>query len=122
MDKPLDVKVLLRTFYPLLILIAAIEVLLWVHWNSLVYMANMWDNDKYSHGYLVPLFAIGLMWWYRKDEHTPIVKPMAIAGGVLVGVGLLLCGLPLIAWDMTLPLVNALGNTVLEAIGVGLAV
>jgi exosortase len=122
MDKPLDVKELLRTFYPLFILIAAIQVLLWVHWNSLVYMANMWDNDKYSHGYLVPLFAIGLMWWYRKDEHTPIVKPLAIAGGVLVGVGLLLCGLPLIAWDMILPLVNALGNTVLEAIGVGLAV
>ncbi len=122
MEKPLDVKELLRTFYPLLILIAAVEVLLWVHWNSLVYMANMWDNDKYSHGYLVPLFAIGLMWWYRKDEPTQIVKPMAIVGGVLVGIGLLFCGLPLIAWDMILPVVNALGNTVLEAIGVGCAV
>ena len=122
MDKSLDVKDLLRTFYPLLILIAAVQVLLWVHWNSLVYMANMWDNDKYSHGYLVPLFAIGLMWWYRKDDTTPVVKPMAIAGGILVGVGLLLCALPLIAWDMILPLVNALGNTVLEGIGVGLAV
>jgi exosortase len=122
MDKPLDVKDLLRSFYPVLILVAAVEVLLWVHWNSLVYMANMWDNDKYSHGYLVPLFAIGLMWWYRKDETTEIVKPVAIAGGVLVGFGLLLCGLPLVAWDLVLPLINALGNTVLEAIGVGCAV
>jgi exosortase len=122
MEKPLDVKDLLRSFYPVLILVAAVEVLLWVHWNSLVYMANMWDNDKYSHGYLVPLFAIGLMWWYRKNETTEIVKPVAIAGGVLVGFGLLLCGLPLIAWDMILPLTSALGNTVLEAIGVGCAV
>ena len=122
MDKPLDVKDLLRSFYPVLILVAAVEVLLWVHWNSLVYMANMWDNDKYSHGYLVPLFAIGLMWWYRKDETTEIVKPVAIAGGILVGFGLLLCGLPLVAWDLVLPLINALGNTVLEAIGVGCAV
>ena len=43
----------------------------------------------------------------------------AVAGGILAGFGLLLCGLPLIAWDIAVPLINALGNTVLEAIGVG---
>src|SRR5690348_1154934 len=80
-----DWKQILRMFYPVLVLVAGIEVLLWAHWNSLVFTAIGWENPKYSHGYLVPIFAAVLMWLWR-DESQEIVKPVAKAGGVLLGI------------------------------------
>jgi exosortase len=121
MGKSINVKEILRTFYPLLVLIAAIEVLLWAHWNSLVFTAIGWDNPKYSHGYLVPMFAAVLL-WLRRDERQEIVRPVAMAGGVLLGVGLLLCVLPFVAEDFAMWLGNAFGKTVPEAIGVSCGV
>ena len=78
MDKSPSVKECVRMFYPVVVLVAAIDVLLWAHWNSLTLTALSWDNDKYSHGYLVPMFAAVLM-WLRRDESAEIIKPVAIA-------------------------------------------
>jgi len=108
-------------FYPVLVLVAGIQVLLWAHWNSLVFTAIGWDNPKYSHGYLVPMFAAVLMWLWR-DESQPIVKPVAIAGAVLLGIGLVLCAVPFVADNVEMSLGNAIGKSVPEAIGVGLGV
>jgi exosortase len=37
--------------------------LLWAYWPVLVAVAARWANDpKYSHGYLVPVFALWLLW------------------------------------------------------------
>jgi exosortase len=116
-----DWKQILRMLYPVLVLVAGIEVLLWAHWNSLVFTAIGWENPKYSHGYLVPIFAAVLMWIWR-DESKEIVKPVATAGGVLLGIGLLLCVLPFVAEDLAMVLGNAVGKSVPEAIGVGCAI
>ena len=36
--------------------------LAWAHWPALRQMADRWSHDpRYSHGYLVPLFAVALM-------------------------------------------------------------
>jgi exosortase len=121
MEKSLGLSELLRRFYPVLVLVAALEVLLWAHWNSLAFTALEWDNPKYSHGYLVPMFAAVLLWLWR-DERQEIVKPVAMAGGVLLGIGLLLCVLPFLAEDFTMWLGNAVGKTVPEAIGVACGV
>ncbi len=41
--------------------------LLWATWPALVGMAQRWSNDaRYSHGFLVPLFSLALL-WLRRD-------------------------------------------------------
>lgn len=47
--------------------VATVAVLLavvaWVYWPILVALVARWENDsRYSHGYLVPLFALALLW------------------------------------------------------------
>lgn len=120
MDKSVGLKDALKSFYPLLILIAAIELLIWAHWNSLIDTASLWDNPKYSHAYLVPLFA-GVLLFLRRDESVPLIKSLATLGGSLLGVGLLLCVLPFVLPDsvVTLP---ARTTELIEAIGVALSV
>jgi exosortase len=40
--------------------------LLWAFWPSLVTMAQVWFHDsQYSHGLLVPLYAVALLWLRR---------------------------------------------------------
>src|SRR5947209_4868502 len=42
--------------------------LLWAFWTTLTEIANRWSQDpQYSHGYLVPVFAAGLL-WFRRDR------------------------------------------------------
>jgi len=42
--------------------------LLWAYWPALTAMAGRWTHDpKYSHGYLVPAFALFLL-WFRRDR------------------------------------------------------
>jgi exosortase len=39
---------------------------LWVYWPTLATMAKRWSQDpEYSHGYLVPVFALFLLWHNR---------------------------------------------------------
>ncbi len=43
-------------------------VVLWAYWPALATMARKWARDpQYSHGYLVPLFALALL-WSRRDR------------------------------------------------------
>ena len=40
----------------------------WAVWPRLVEMSQVWaENPTYSHGYLVPLFSVGLLWWNRRQ-------------------------------------------------------
>ncbi len=119
MDKSVGLKDALKLFYPLLILIAAIELLIWVHWNSLLETASYWDNPKYSYSYLVPLFA-GVLLYLRRDETVPVIKSLATLGGTLLGIGLLLCALPFVLPD-SIQTMGFLSSSLFEAIGVGLS-
>jgi exosortase len=41
---------------------------LWVYWPAFEVMAHQWSrNPQYSHGFLVPLFALALL-WLRRDQ------------------------------------------------------
>lgn len=64
--------------------------LLWAFWPSLRQMAHKWLNDpQYSHGYLVPLFSLYLL-WSRRDilEGSRLrpswwgLLPLALAAGL----------------------------------------
>lgn len=68
--------------------------LIWAYWPVLGEMARRWSDDsRYSHGYLVPLFAIYLLWLRRELAPTPPPRPQW--GGlllVLLGTALHLAG------------------------------
>jgi exosortase len=49
-------------------LAVAAVALLWAYWPTLGEMAQRWGHDpQYSHGFLVPLFAV-LLLWLRRDR------------------------------------------------------
>ncbi len=72
-------------------LVALLGVLVFVYWNSLDDRGakKFWDNPngKYSHGWLVPIFTIILLWM----RHEPFGK--VTAGSRWAGVALLSAGL-----------------------------
>jgi exosortase len=50
--------------------------LLWALWTVAAAMANRWSNDpRYAHGYLVPLFALALLWMRRPRALGPEFQP-----------------------------------------------
>lgn len=49
--------------------------LVWAYWPALQAMADKWaNNPQYSHGYLVPLFGVFLL-WYRRDQMPQTASP-----------------------------------------------
>jgi exosortase len=67
---------------------AALGVLcLWSYWPTLCALAARWVKDpEYSHGYLVPAFAVLLLWLRRDRLRAPA------AGSATWGLALLLAG------------------------------
>jgi len=70
------------------------SALLWAYWPLLGDMAERWSTDpKYSHGYLVPVFAAWLLW-----RRARLATPPRRAGSwwglpvLLAGLGLKLAG------------------------------
>jgi exosortase len=74
---------------PWVTLVALMGVLILVYGNSLDYRGAMrfWDSPKYSHGWLVPLFTVILL-WMRHEPFGPVTL-----GARWAGVGLLSLGL-----------------------------
>jgi exosortase len=66
----------------------ALVALLWVFWPTLVSLAQKWESDpQYSHGYLVPLFALFLL-WSRREQIVPASLQPSWWGLPLIGLGL----------------------------------
>ena len=68
---------------------------LWAYWPTLHHMEIRWSSDsQYSHGYLVPFFALFLL-WHRRDYRAKLSfqgTPWGLAV-VVAGVGLRLTGI-----------------------------
>jgi exosortase len=72
--------------YPLRFLAGAVVggALLWVYWPTLRGLLDTWSSDaKYSHGYLVPVFAVALL-WLRREQAVGAVRFCPSGWGVLV--------------------------------------
>src|SRR4051794_17760192 len=68
----------------------AAVALLWAFWPTFTALADRWGTEsRYSHGYLVPLFAAYLLWARRG------LCPAAPAGAPAWGLALLAAGLGL---------------------------
>lgn len=78
---------------PLIMLGALLVVLIWGYWNTLTYLAGFWNLPEYSHGYLVPLFTLALLWMRRQPvtDATPTARWCGL--GVLgLGLAMLMAG------------------------------
>jgi exosortase len=72
-------------------ILAAVMVasLLWAYWPTFRDLERSWSRDpRYSHGYLVPVFAIYLLWLRRHDRSDQdgpnwLGVPLLIAGALL---------------------------------------
>ena len=52
-------------------LVSLLALLIWSHWNSLALTASYWEEPQYSHGYLIPLFAVALLWMRKRPLEEP---------------------------------------------------
>lgn len=58
--------------------------LIWFYWATLLEMVKRWSTDpRYAHGYLVPIFALVLL-WLRRDRLAAIAPRSNWGGLVLV--------------------------------------
>src|SRR5687768_8996877 len=67
------------------LLAASLAVLIAAYWNTLSRAALYWDNPKYSHGYLVPMFTAVLL-WMRREVIAPMQR-LGYIGACLIGFG-----------------------------------
>jgi exosortase len=71
-------------------ILAPAACLLWAYWPTLAEITARWNHDpQYSHGYLVPVFAIALLWFRRHLIPELPLRPKTW-GLALVAVGLTL--------------------------------
>lgn len=70
-------------------LVALLGLLVYVYWNSLDSRGakQFWDNPKYSHGWLVPIFTVILL-WMRHEPFGPVTAAARWAGVGLLSAGL----------------------------------
>jgi len=68
---------------PLAILGSLVFLLVFFYWGTLRIISSVWNKPEYSHGWLIPLFAVLLLWLRRE----PITEPTDSARWS--GVGLL---------------------------------
>lgn len=73
-------------------------VLLWSYWNSLSETAVYWQGPQYSHGFLVPLFTVFLLWLRRKGSADAPLAETVREKRVLVLAGVLLAAAAGIYW------------------------
>jgi exosortase len=78
----------------LLISFGLVAVAIWCYWPTLVQLEDRWSRDHlYSHGYLVPLFSLALLWMQRDKLSGVALGPSWWAAPVLLaGIGLRLLG------------------------------
>jgi exosortase len=73
----------------LMLIAALVAMLLFSYWPGLVRAKESWNNPQYSHGWIVPLFSIVLLFWWRQP-----IRPVSFSAR-LVGLGLLVASLSL---------------------------
>jgi exosortase len=75
---------------PLGVTLVFVLVVLWSFWTTLAAMVDRWSRDpQYSHGFLVPIFALMVL-WFRGDrlntltwEPSFLGLPLLLAGALL---------------------------------------
>ncbi len=62
---------------------------LWAFASTMTDLAHVWQtNDQYSHGFLVPGFALVLLWLRRDKLDRASLRPGLVIGSLLLALGL----------------------------------
>jgi exosortase len=85
-----DIQLRQSTRSQWIVLLLLLVALVWSYWTTLALMAAKWESDpQYSHGYLVPLFALVILWFRRDKLDLAAFRPSWWGLPVLaVGIGL----------------------------------
>jgi len=68
----------------LLVVAALTALLMFSYWPGLLSAKAAWNNPQYSHGWIVPLFTVAILFWWRQPV-TPVSASAHLAGlGLLV--------------------------------------
>ena len=63
------------SYFPFLLLFLPLLCIVWAFWPTLIELSHVWSSDpQYSHGFLVPVFAVFLL-WMRRDLLKENSKP-----------------------------------------------
>lgn len=68
---------------PLWTFACLVAVLVHSYWPGLVRATEAWNDPQYSHGWIVPLFSIAMLFWWRQPI-TPVAWSARLAGFVLL--------------------------------------
>ena len=104
----------------LIFLSVAIALLIWAHWTDLVETAQHWGQDaQYSHGYLVPAFALGLL--YSRRALLQQASPAPAWWGIpILALGIGLGGSAHQSLDIAAVLAEMLGENLALGVAVGI--
>lgn len=72
---------------PLMLLGGLIALLTVAYWDMFTLTSAAWSEDLYSHGWIVPVFAIALL-WLRWEPFTPAPNSERWIGLALLALGL----------------------------------
>jgi exosortase len=50
------------------------------YWPGLLNASSSWDDAQYSHGWIVPLFATAILFWWRQPIAQPVPMKERLAG------------------------------------------
>lgn len=66
---------------PWIVIGALSALLLYSYWVSLAQLPAFWDNPQYQHGWIVPVFTVLLLFWWRQPVGpvTPTARYAGIA-------------------------------------------
>lgn len=77
-----------RNFWLWGLLLAALALLIFIYWDSLVLMVEWWHSEEYSHGYMIPFVALFLL-WQRINLLPAATREGSWLGCTLLTIGLL---------------------------------
>lgn len=70
---------------PLVTMLLLVGLMIYAYWPGLLNAHASWSNAQYSHGWLVPVFAVGMLLWWR-DRLEPVTDSARLAGLALLAV------------------------------------
>jgi exosortase len=65
---------------PWLMVAGLSALLMYSYWVSLAQLPSFWDNPQYQHGWIVPVFTVVLLFWWRQPVRA--VAPSARYAGI----------------------------------------
>ncbi len=74
---------------PLLALLGLTVLLVLAYWDMFALTSAAWSSDLYSHGWIVPVFALGLL-WIRWEPFRPVPASERWIGLAILVLGLLI--------------------------------